>query len=107
MAMQLLQVIFGKKYVKEDIVQQLLQSNNLVENSLSCTFDDHVCLSTISISIPNWLQSVKKGYVNDSSLSEIIQRLGNNPSIVSHYSWDGASQRYKGHLVIPHTKYIQ
>ena len=51
--------------------------------------------------IPNWLQSVQQGYVNDSSLSQIIQQLANNPSLVSHYSWDGSSLRYKCHLVLP------
>ena len=32
---------------------------NLVADALSCTFDDHVSLSTISMPIPNWLQSVQ------------------------------------------------
>ena len=45
---------------------------NLVVNALSHTFDDHVSLSTISMPISNWLQFVQQGYVNDSSLSEII-----------------------------------
>ena len=35
----------------------------------------------------------QQGYVNDSSLSQIIQCLDNNPSDVPHYSWDGASLR--------------
>ena len=51
--------------------------------------------------IPNWLQSVQQGYVNDSSLSQIIQQLASNPSLVLHYSWDGSSLRYKGRLVLP------
>ena len=53
--------------------------DNLVAYALSHTFDDHVSLSTISMPIPNWLQYVQQGYVNDSSLSEIIQWLANNP----------------------------
>ena len=75
--------------------------DNLVADALSRTFDDHASLSTISMPIPNWLQSVQQGYVNDSSLSQIIQRLANNPSLVPHYSWDGSSLRYKGRLVPP------
>ena len=59
---------------------------NLVEDSLSHTFDDHISLSSISMPIPNWLQYVQQAYVNDSSLSEIIQWLANNPSVVPHYS---------------------
>ena len=54
--------------------------NNLVVDAPSRTFDDHISLSTISMPIPNWLQFVQQGYVNDSSLSEIIQRLASNPS---------------------------
>ena len=47
--------------------------DNLVVDTLSCTFDDHVSLSAISIPIPNWLHSIQQGYVNDPSLSKIIQ----------------------------------
>ena len=32
--------------------------DNLVVDALSCTFDDHASLSTISMPIPNWIQSV-------------------------------------------------
>ena len=46
---------------------------NLVVDALSRTFHDHASLSTISMPIPNWLQSIPQGYVNNSSLSEIIQ----------------------------------
>ena len=75
--------------------------DNLLADALSHTFDDHASLSTISIPIPNWLQHVQQGYVNDSSLSQIIQQLASNPSLVPHYSWDGSSLRYKGRLVLP------
>ena len=73
-------------------------------DSLSCTFDDHVSLSAISIPIPNWLQSVQQGYVNDPSLSEIIQQLSNNPSPLPYYAWDGSSLRYKGDDASPEHK---
>ena len=46
---------------------------NLVVDDISRTFDDHVSLSSIFIPIPNQFQFVEQGYVNDSSLSEIIQ----------------------------------
>ena len=59
-----------------------------------------VSLSAIAIPIPTWLHSVQQGYVNDSSLSEIIQPLASNPSMVPHFSWDGSSLRYKGCLVL-------
>ena len=75
--------------------------DNLGEDDLSRTFDDHASLSAISMPIPNWLQSVQQGSFNDSSLSQIIQQLASNPSLVSHYSWDGSSMRYKGRLVLP------
>ena len=75
--------------------------DNLVADSLPHTFDDHDSLSSISMTIPNWLESVQQGYVNDSSLSQIIQQLASNPSLVPHYSWDGSSLRYKGPLVLP------
>ena len=75
--------------------------DNIVVDALSCTFDDQGSLSTIYMPVPNWLQSVQQAYVNDSSLSQIIQCLENNPSVVPHYSWDGASLRYKGRLVLP------
>ena len=75
--------------------------DNLVADALSCTFDDHASVSVISILIPNWLQSVQEGYVNESSLSKIIQQLVSNPSVVPHYSWDGSSLRYKRRLVLP------
>ena len=68
--------------------------DNLVVDALSHTFDDHVSLSPISMPIPNWLQSVHQGYVNESLLYEINQMLANNPYVVPHYSWDGASRRY-------------
>ena len=80
--------------------------DNLVPNALSRTFDDHASLSDISMPIPNWLQSVQQGYVNDSSLSQIIQLLASNPSLVPHYSWDGSSLRYKGRLVLPQSTYL-
>ena len=47
--------------------------DNLVADALSRTFDDHASLSVISMHIPNWLQSIQQGYVNDPSLSKIIQ----------------------------------
>ena len=47
--------------------------DNVVADALSHTFDYHVSLSTFFMPIQNWLQSVQQGYVNDSSLSEIIQ----------------------------------
>ena len=81
--------------------------DNLVVDALSRTFDDHASLSAISMPIPNWLQSVQQGYVNDSSLSQIIQQLASNPSLVPHYSWDGSSLRYKGHLVLPQSIHLQ
>ena len=43
--------------------------DNLVEDALSRTFNDHASLSAISMPIPNWLQSIQQGYVNESSLS--------------------------------------
>ena len=75
--------------------------DTLVADTLSRTFDNHVSLSSISMPIPNWLQFVQQGYVNDSSLSKITQQLASNPSIVPHYSSDGSSLRYKGRLVLP------
>ena len=60
--------------------------DNLVADAISYTFDDHASISAISMPIPNWLQSVQQGYVNDSSLSEIIQQLASNPIFVAHYS---------------------
>ena len=41
--------------------------DNLVANSLSHTFCDHISLSAISLPISNWLQSVQQGYANDPS----------------------------------------
>ena len=82
-------------------------TDNLMAGALSRTFDDHVSLSTISMHIPNWLQYVHQCYLNDSSLSAIIQQWSNNPSDVPHYSWDGSSLRYKGHLVLPHSIDLQ
>src|SRR5882757_4864546 len=81
--------------------------DNIVVDALSRTFDDQGSISAISMPVPNWLQSVQQGYVNDSSLSQIIQRLDNNPSAVPHYSWDGASLRYEGHLVLPQNTALQ
>ena len=75
--------------------------DNLVADALSRTFDDHASLSAISMPIPNWLQSVQQGYVNDSSLSKIIQQLSSNPYVVPYSSWDGFSLRYMGRLVLP------
>ena len=61
--------------------------DNIVADALSRTFDDHASLSAISMPIPNWLESVQQGYINDSSFSQIIQQLSSNPSVVPHYSW--------------------
>ena len=69
-------------------------------DALFHTFDAHVSLSVISLPIPTWLHFVQQGYVKDSSLSEIIQPLASNPSMVPHFFWDGSSLRYKGHLVL-------
>ena len=41
--------------------------DNLLVDALSRTFDDLASLSAISMPIPNWLQSIQQGYVNDSS----------------------------------------
>ena len=46
--------------------------DNLVVDALSRTFDDHASLSSISMPILNWLHFFQQGFVNDSSLSEII-----------------------------------
>ena len=73
---------------------------NIVADALSCTFDDHVSLSAISMSIPNWLYYVHQGYINESSLPEIIQQLASNLSTIPHYSWYGSSLRYKGRLMV-------
>ena len=70
-------------------------------DALSRTCDDHVSLSAISMPIPCWLHSVQQGYVNEYSLSEIIQKLTSNPYVVPHYSWDGSSLRDKVRLVLP------
>ena len=75
--------------------------DNLVVDALFHTFDSHVSLSLISMSLPTWLHSLQQGYVNESSLSRVIQHLANNPSVVPHYSWDGFSLRYTGRLVLP------
>ena len=80
---------------------------NLVVDTLSCTFDAPVSLSAIAMPIPIWLHSVQQGYVNDSSLSEIIQLFSNNPSMLLHLSSDGSSLRYKGHLVLPQSTDIK
>ena len=70
-------------------------------DTLFRTFDAHVPLSAIAMSIPTWLHSIWQGYVNDSSLFAIIQPLASNPSVVPHFSWDGSSLRYQGYLVLP------
>ena len=70
-------------------------------DALFHTFDAHVSLSVISLPIPTWLHYVQQGYVNDSSLSEIIQRLAGNLSVVPYSSSDEFSLRYTGHLVLP------
>ena len=70
--------------------------DNLVADALSRTFDDHVSLSAISMPIPNWLESVQQGYVNDSSLSKIIQQLASNSSVVPHYFWDSFFSEIQG-----------
>ena len=59
-------------------------------DALSCTFDEPISLSAISMHISKWLQLLQQGYVNDSSLFEIIQWLENKPYTIPHYSWDGA-----------------
>ena len=76
-------------------------TDNILVDVLFCTFDAHVFLSIISMPFPTWLHFVQKGYVNDSSLSEIIQQLASNPYVVLHYSWVGSYLRYKGRMVIP------
>ena len=76
-------------------------------DTLSRTFDAPISLSAISMPIPTWLHFVQQGYVNDSSLSEIIQPLAINPSVVPHFSWDGSSLRYKGRLVLPQSTDIK
>ena len=81
--------------------------DNLVVDTLSCAFDAHVSLSAITMPIPTWLHSVQQGYVNDSSSSEIIQPLASHPSVVPHFSWEGSSLRYKGHLVLPQSTDIK
>ena len=55
-------------------------------DALFHTFDAHVSLSVISMPIPTWLHSIQQGYVNESSLFEIIQQLASNPSVVLHFS---------------------
>ena len=75
--------------------------DNLVVDTLFCAFDAHVSLSAISMPIPNWLHSIQQGYVNDSSLYEIIQQLESNPYVVPYSSWDGFYLRYMGRLVLP------
>ena len=70
-------------------------------DALFHTFDAHVSLLVISLPIPTWLHYVQQVYANGSSLSEIIQHLASNPSMVLHLSWDGFSLRYTGHLVLP------
>ena len=47
-------------------INYMKAKDNLVVDSLSCTFDAHVSLSAISMPIPTWLHSVQQGYVNDS-----------------------------------------
>ena len=75
-------------------------------DTLSRTFDAPVSLSDIAMPIPTWLHSVQQGYVNDSSLSEIIQPLASNPFVVPHFSWDGSSLRYKGRMVLPRAQIL-
>ena len=60
--------------------------DTLVVDALFNTFDAHVSLSIISMPISTWLHSIQQGYVNDSSLSEIIQPFPSNPSVVLHFS---------------------
>ena len=76
-------------------------------DTLSRTFDAPVSLSAIAMPIPTWLHSDQQEYVNESSLSEIIQPLASNPSVVPYFSWDGSSLRYKGHLVLPQSIDLQ
>ena len=49
---------------------------NFVVDALSHTFDDHISLSVIYIPIPNLLQSIHQGYVNDSYI------IWNYPKVV-------------------------
>ena len=76
-------------------------------DTLSRIFDAPVSLSTIAMPIPTWLHSIQQGYVNDSSLFEIIQPLASNPFMVPYFSWDGSSLRYKGRLVLPQSTDIK
>ena len=70
--------------------------DNLMVDALFHTFDAHVSLSVIFMPIPTWLHSVQQGHVNDSSLSEIIQPLASNPSVVPYFSWDGSKFEIQG-----------
>ena len=49
--------------------------DNIVVDALFHTFDAHVSLLVISMPLPTWLHSLQQGYVNESSLSEVIQQL--------------------------------
>ena len=76
-------------------------------DALFHTFDAHVSLLVISMPLPTWLHSLQQGYVNESSLYEIIQPLASNPSVVLHLSWHGSSLRYKGRQVLPQSTNIK
>ena len=63
------------------------EHENVVENSLSCQFEEERPLLAISLPIPEWIEEARKEWFSHPLISQLIDKLQVDPNSITGYSW--------------------
>ena len=76
------------------------RKDNIVEDALSCQYEDGGSLLALSAPIPNWLNQSRQEWIQDPSTIQLIHRIQTDPNPPQGYSWMDHTLKYKGQMLL-------
>jgi hypothetical protein len=72
----------------------------VVTDSLSLKYEEEWSLFSLSFIVPDWLQAVRQEWLQDHTISRLIQKLQEHSPASLGYSWNNNEIHYKGCLYL-------
>jgi hypothetical protein len=74
--------------------------DNVVTGDISRKYEDEGSLFSLSLIVPDWLQSIHQEWLQDPKSSCLIHQFQDNYPISQGYYWNNDDLCYKGHLYL-------
>jgi len=78
-----------------------------VEDALSIQYEDKGSIFVLSLPVPNWIEEDRQEWLTHPTLSQVIQRLREDPNLPTDYTWKDNILRYKERLVLSMTSALK